>query len=232
MRLSKLLVPALCLSVALLAGCAQTTPGGADAQTDRTPVQDVMDGGTAEPEQSNWQQPAFYERSFSEVTSDLDLLGFELVDEYYDEENAYLSVAFRGTPAGVTLEGSDGTVTVNLYASEPTFSDDAGEPSAETLADGVAPNGFDVFLYVPDADPSEYEGIARQAADAAGLGEFTDSYVGEAPFTEGQQVGNFTTETTFNGEAAGCLFVVQRYEDPSVAPNPDAPLVVSYGCYM
>ena len=32
--------------------------------------------------------------------------------------------------------------------------------------------------------------------------------------------------------AAGCLFVVQRYEDPSVAPNPDAPLVVSYGCYM
>ena len=166
MRLTKLLVPALCLSVALLAGCAQTTPEGADAPTDRAPVQDVMDGTATEPEQSNWQQPAFYERSFSEVTSDLGLLGFELVDEYYDEENAYLSVAFRGAPAGVTLEGSDGTVTVNLYASEPTFSDDAGEPSAETLADGVAPNGFDVFLYVPDADPSEYEGIARQAADA------------------------------------------------------------------
>ena len=231
MRLTKMLAPALCLSAALLAGCSQAPATDPQALGNPAPVVDETAEPT-EPAMSDWQDAAFYERPVREVASDLALLGFEQTDEYYDEESAYFSAAFAGAPEGNPVEGADKTVTLNVFLSEPSFQEGATEFTLQTLAEDAAPNGFDVFFYFPEVDPSEYEGLARKVADAAGLGAFVDSYVGDAPFSEGRQVGNFSAEGSFNGTEAQCLFVVSPAEDTSAVPNPDAPLTVSYGYYV
>lgn len=228
MKTSKLLVPALCLSAALLSGCSQTQTQGADTQTDPAPV-----GQTAsEAAMSDWQDSAFYERPMGEIADDLALLGFEQTSEHYDEESAFFTATFEGAPASNPVQGADSTVTLDVFLSEPAFREGVDEFTLQNLAEDAAPNGFDVFFYFPEVDSSEYEGLARKVADAAGLGAFTDSYVGDAPFSEGREVGNFAVVGSFNGTEAQCMLVVSRFEGEDAVPNPDAPLVVSYGYYV
>ena len=222
-----MLAPALCLSAALLAGCSQAPATDPQAQGDQATVTDE----TAVPAMTDWQDPAFYERPARDIASDLALLGFEQTGEYYDEESAYFGATFEGAPEENPVEGADETVSLDIFLSEPAFQEGTTEYTLDALAADAAPNGFDVFFYFPEVDSSEYEGLARKVADAAGLGAFTDSYVGEAPFGEGF-VGNFSTEGSFKGTDALCTLVVSHYEGPRQDSLADAPLAVSYGYYV
>ena len=123
-------------------------------------------------------------------------MGFELTDELYDDSDpsgtyTFFMPTFQGTPEDNPVEGSDETVTIGLTYENPTFAEGTDERTCETLDQEVLPTGATIGFYLPEADSSEYETIARSVGDAVGLPAFTDSYVGD-PFETGRVIGNFT----------------------------------------
>ena len=78
---------ALALSTTLLAGCGAqgATDGSADAQGDAAAQEEVEP--EPEPVMSNWTENSFYERPLPEIASDLELLGFEVSAEFYDDSD-------------------------------------------------------------------------------------------------------------------------------------------------
>ena len=255
MRFTKTVVAALVLSTALLVGCGQAP--ATDATQDEAAVEQTEPEAEPEPAMTNWQDGAFYERPFPEIASDLELLGFELTDELYDDSDpsgtyTFFMPSFRGTPENNPVEGSDVTVEIGLTYENPTFAEGADERTCETLdqevlpptfAEGadertcetldqeVLPTGATIGFYLPEADPSEYETIARSVADAVGLPAFTDSTVGD-PFETGRVIGNFTYPDTFKGQEIESMLIISSSSNPESLPNPDMPLFVSYGPYL
>lgn len=237
MRLLKTaLVPMLCLSLGLLVGCGQ-----APAQDDAASQDDAPAAETVEPEpaMSNWTENSFYERSVPEIASDLELLGFELSNEssYEDTDAAgdvvYYMLSFQGTPEDNPLEGSDETVNIGLTVENPALQEGETEYTLETIDPETLPTGFDVSFHLPEADPSEYEALATTLADAVGLGTFTSSYVGDA-FGTGRVLGNFDYVDTYKGVECTSMVIVSPTSEGNVStlPNPDMPLLISYGAYV
>ena len=225
---------ALALSTTLLAGCGaqDAADGSTDAQGDAAAQEEVE----PEPAMSNWTENSFYERPLPEIASDLELLGFELTDEFYDDSDpsgayTFFMPSFRGTPEDNPVEGSSETVTIGLTYENPTFEEGTEERTCETIDQEALPTGATIFFYLPEADPSEYETIARSVADAVGLPAFTDSYVGD-PFETGRIVGNFTYPDTFKGQEIESLLTISVAANPESLPDPDMPLAVSYGPYL
>ena len=225
---------ALALSTTLLAGCG--AQGAADdsagAQGDAAAQEEVE----PEPAMSNWTENSFYERPLPEIASDLELLGFELTDEFYDDSDpsgayTFFMPSFRGTPEDNPVKGSSETVTIGLTYENPTFEEGTEERTCETIDQEALPTGATIFFYLPEADPSEYETVARSVADAVGLPAFTDSYVGD-PFETGRIVGNFTYQDTFKGQEIESLLTISVAANPESLPDPDMPLAVSYGPYL
>lgn len=222
----------LALSTALLAGCSQAATTDAEDATTRQEV--VEQQAEPEPElaMSDWQDTAFYERPVHEIVSDLELMGFELTDQYREKGDGYdyLLAYFQGDPAENPLEGADKTVTLAIQVDNPTFSDGAEEEVCATLADDAIPNSFNVDFYFPSTDPSDYDALAERMADTLGLGEIVDGSVVESPFNEGQMLGNYSGNGSFNGIEASWMIIVSPQDGDT--PNPDAPLLASYSYYV
>ncbi|HIZ19130.1 MAG TPA: hypothetical protein IAA22_08500 [Candidatus Olsenella stercoravium] len=236
MRFTKTVVAALALSTALLVGCGGQAPAtdATDATGDEAAVEQTEP--EAEPAMSNWQEGSFYERPLPEIASDLELLGFELTDEFYDDSDpsgtyTFFMPTFQGTPGDNPVEGSDETVTIGLTYENPTFAEGTDERTCETLDQEVLPTGATIGFYLPEADSSEYEAIARSVGDAVGLPAFTDSTVGD-PFETGRVIGNFTYPDTFKGQEIESMLIISVATSPESLPNPDMPLFVSYGPYL
>lgn len=240
MRFTKTAVAALVLSTALLVGCSQAPATNAtDATQDEAAVEQAEPEAEPEPEptMTNWQEGAFYDRPTSEIVSDLELLGFELTnEESYEDADAlgdvtYYFSYFKGAPESNPVEGSDGTVQVSFTYENPALLEGETECSLETIEPSTVPTGVVIGFYLPEADSSEYETIARSVGDAVGLPAFTDSYVGD-PFETGRMVGNFTYPDTFKGQETESMLIVSSSSNPELLPNPDMPLSVSYGPYV
>lgn len=240
MRFTKTVVAALVLSTALLVGCSQAPATDAtDATQDEAAVEQAEPDAEPEPEpaMTNWQEGAFYDRPTSEIVSDLELLGFELTNEdSYEDADAlgdivYYFSYFEGTPESNPVEGSDETVQVSFTYENPALLEGETECSLETIDPSTVPTGVVIGFYLPEADSSEYETIARSVGDAVGLPAFTDSYVGD-PFETGRMVGNFTYPDTFKGQETESMLIVSSSSNPESLPNPDMPLYVSYGPYV
>ena len=238
MRFTKTVVAALVLSTALLVGCSQAPATDAtDATQDEAAVEQAEPEPEPEPAMSNWQEGAFYDRPTSEIVSDLELLGFELTNEdSYEDADAlgdivYYFSYFEGTPESNPVEGSDETVQVSFTYENPALLEGETECSLETIDPSTVPTGVVIGFYLPEADSSEYETIARSVGDAVGLPAFTDSYVGD-PFETGRMVGNFTYPDTFKGQETESMLIVSSSSNPESLPNPDMPLYVSYGPYV
>ena len=240
MRFTKTVVAALVLSTALLVGCSQAPATDAtDATQDEAAVEQAEPDAEPEPEpaMTNWQEGAFYDRPTSEIVSDLELLGFELTNEdSYEDADAlgdivYYFSYFEGTPESNPVEGSDETVQVSFTYENPALLEGETECSLETIEPSTVPTGVVIGFYLPEADSSEYETIARSVGDAVGLPAFTDSYVGD-PFETGRMVGNFTYPDTFKGQETESMLIVSSSSNPESLPNPDMPLYVSYGPYV
>ena len=236
MRFTKTVVAALVLSTALLVGCGQAPATDAtDTTQDEAAVEQAEP--EAEPAMTNWQEGAFYDRPTSEIVSDLELLGFELTNEdSYEDADAlgdivYYFSYFEGTPESNPVEGSDETVQVSFTYENPALLEGETECSLETIEPSTVPTGVVIGFYLPEADSSEYETIARSVGDAVGLPAFTDSYVGD-PFETGRIVGNFTYPDTFKGQETESMLIVSSSSNPESLPNPDMPLFVSYGPYV
>lgn len=230
MRFTKTVVAALVLSTALLVGCGQAPA------TDATQDEAAVEQAEPEPAMSNWQEGSFYERPLPEIASDLELLGFELTDEFYDDSDpsgtyTFFMPTFQGTPEDNPVEGSDETVMIGLTYENPTFAEGTDERTCETLDQEVLPTGATIGFYLPEADSSEYETIARSVGDAVGLPAFTDSYVGD-PFETGRVIGNFTYPDTFKGQEIESMLIISSSSNPESLPNPGMPLFVSYGPYL
>ena len=239
MRFTKTVVAALVLSAALPVGCSQAPATNAtDATQDEAAVEQAEPEPEPEPEpaMTNWQEGAFYERPFPEIASDLELLGFELTGELYDDSDpsgtyTFFMPSFRGTPENNPVEGSDVTVEIGLTYENPTFAEGAEERTCETLDQEVLPTGATIGFYLPEGDSSEYEAIARSVGDAVGLPAFTDSTVGD-PFETGRVIGNFIYPDTFKGQEIESMLIISVATSPESLPNPDMPLFVSYGPYL
>ena len=240
MRFTKTVVAALVLSTAMLVGCSQTPATNAtDATQDEAAVEQAEPEPEPEPEpaMTNWQEGAFYDRPTSEIVSDLELLGFELTNEdSYEDTDALGDVTFyfnnfEGTPESNPVEGSDETVRVSFTYENPALLEGETECSLETIDPSTVPTGVTIGFYLPEADSSEYETIARSVGDAVGLPAFTDSYVGD-PFETGRIVGNFTYPDTFKGQETESMLIVSSSSNPESLPNPDMPLSVFYGPYV
>ena len=236
MRFTKTVAAALVLSTALLVGCGQAPATDAtDAAQDEAAAEQAEP--EAEPAMTNWQEGAFYDRPTSEIVSDLELLGFELTNEdSYEDADAlgditYYFSYFEGTPESNPVEESDGTVQVSFTYENPALLEGETECSLETIEPSTVPTGVVIGFYLPEADSSEYETIARSVGDAVGLPAFTDSYVGD-PFETGRMVGNFTYPDTFKGQETESMLIVSSSSNPELLPNPDMPLFVSYGPYL
>lgn len=239
-RLAAVAATAL-LSTALLVGCGEQGAPAADTtgEQDGAAVEQAEPEPSEpapEPEMSNWTESAFYDRPLPQIKGDLELLGFELTGELYDDSDpsgtyTYFMPTFQGTPESNPVEGSGETVTIGLTYENPTFEEGAEERTCETIDQEVLPNGATIMFYLPEADPSEYGTIARGVADAVGLPEFTDSYVGDFVGT-GRIVGNFTYPDTFKDVDTESMLVISTAADPSSLPDPDMPLMVSYGPYV
>lgn len=243
MRLPKIVIaPILCLSLGLLVGCGQA-PAQDDAATqDEAPAAEATEPEAEpepEPAMSNWTENSFYERPISEIASDLELLGFEMSGENsYTDTDAlgdvvYYFLSFRGTPEDNPLEGSDKTVGVDFTIENPALKEGETEYTLENLDEGTIPTGFSIGFYLPEDDPSEYEALATKLADAVGLGAFTDSYVGDA-FGTGRVIGNFDYADTYKGVECTSMLLISPTMDDYVSslPNPDMPLLISYGPYV
>ena len=240
MRFTKTVVAALVLSTALLVGCGQAPATDAtDATQDEAAVEQTEPEPEPEPEpaMTNWQEAAFYDRPTSEIVSDLELLGFELTNEdSYEDTDALGDITFyfsyfEGAPESNPVEGSDETVWVSFTYENPALLEGETECSLETIEPSTVPTGVVIGFYLPEADSSEYETIARSVGDAVGLPAFTDSYVGD-PFETGRIVGNFTYPDTFKGQETESMLIVSPSSNPESLPNPDMPLFVSYGPYV
>ena len=240
MRFTKTVVAALVLSTALLVGCGQAPATDAtDATQDEAAVEQAEPDAEPEPEpaMTNWQEGAFYDRPTSEIVSDLELLGFELTNEdSYEDTDALGDVTFyfnnfEGTPESNPVEGSDETVRVSFTYENPALLEGETECSLETIDPSTVPTGVTIGFYLPEADSSEYETIARSVGDAVGLPAFTDSTVGD-PFETGRIVGNFTYPDTFKGQETESMLIVSSSSNPESLPNPDMPLSVFYGPYV
>lgn len=225
---------ALALSTTLLAGCGaqDAADGSTDAQGDAAAQEEVE----PEPAMSNWTENSFYERPLPEIASDLELLGFELTDEFYDDSDpsgayTFFMPSFRGTPEDNPVEGSSETVTIGLTYENPTFEEGTEERTCETIDQEALPTGATIFFYLPEADSSEYGTIAQGVADAVGLGELTEDYVGDA-FGTGRVIGNYTYQDTFKGQEIESLLTISVAANPESLPDPDMPLAVSYGPYL
>lgn len=226
----------MCLMAALLAGCSQgTTPEGSAGSAAQGSAAAEAVQEAPQPEMSNWQDKAFYERPVSDIANDLLLLGFEV-----DEDNSlldqgdgysYLYTVFSGTPEDNPFEGASEAVSINLTVEFPEFEDGASEGTYETLAEGTMPNGYDVTLYYADVDSSEYESLARGVADTVGLGEFTESSVGPSPFDETRMLGNFFGNDTFRGSDCEWLITITKSTSDSL-PDPEKPLMLGFGHYV
>lgn len=68
-------------------------------------------------------------------------------------------------------------------------------------------------------------------ADAIGLGELTEDYVGD-PFETGRIIGNYTYQDTFKGQEIESLLTISVAANPDSLPDPDMPLAVTYGPYL
>ena len=240
MRFTKTVVAALVLSTALLVGCGQAPATDAtDATQDEAAVEQTEPEPEPEPEpaMTNWQEAAFYDRPTSEIVSDLELLGFELTNEdSYEDTDALGDITFyfsyfEGTPENNPVKESDETVQVSFTYENPALLEGETECSLETIDPSTVPTGVVIGFYLPEADSSEYETIARSVGDAVGLPAFTDSYVGD-PFETGRIVGNFTYPDTFKGQETESMLIVSSSSNPESLPNPDMPLFVSYGPYV
>lgn len=240
MRFTKTVVAALVLSTALLVGCSQAPATDAtDATQGEDAVEQTEPDAEPEPEpaMTNWQEGAFYDRPTSEIVSDLELLGFELTNEdSYEDTDALGDVTFyfnnfEGTPESNPVEGSDETVRVSFTYENPALLEGETECSLETIDPSTVPTGVTIGFYLPEADSSEYETIARSVGDAVGLPAFTDSTVGD-PFETGRVIGNFTYPDTFKGQETESMLIVSSSSNPESLPNPDMPLSVFYGPYV
>lgn len=240
MRFTKTVVAALVLSTALLVGCGQAPATDAtDATQDEAAVEQTEPEPEPEPEpaMTNWQEGAFYNRPTSEIVSDLELLGFELTNEdSYEDTDALGDITFyfsyfEGAPESNPVEGSDETVQISFTYENPALLEGETECSLETIDPSTVPTGVVIGFYLPEADSSEYETIARSVGDAVGLPAFTDSYVGD-PFETGRIIGNFTYPDTFKGQETESMLIVSPSSNPESLPNPDMPLFVSYGPYV
>ena len=235
MRFTKAIAAALVLSTALLVGCGQAPATGADdATTDEATVEQTEP--EPEPAMSNWTESSFYERPLPEIASDLELLGFELTDEFYDDSDpsgayTFFMPSFQGTPEDNPVEGSSETVTIGLTYENPTFEEGTEERTCETIDQEALPTGATIFFYLPEADYSEYGTIAQSVADAIGLGELTEDYVGD-PFGTGRVIGNYTYQDTFKGHEIESLLTISVAANPDSLPDPDMPLAVTYGPYL
>lgn len=225
---------ALALSTTLLAGCGaqDAADDSAGAQGDAAAQEEVE----PEPAMSDWTENSFYERPLPEIASDLELLGFELTDEFYDDSDpsgvyTFFMPSFQGTPEDNPVEGSSETVTIGLTYENPTFEEGTEERTCETIDQEALPTGATIFFYLPEADSSEYGTIAQGVADAVGLGEFTEDYVGDA-FGTGRVIGNYTYQDTFKGQEIESLLTISVAANPESLPDPDMPLMVSYGPYL
>lgn len=240
MRFTKTVVAALVLSTALLVGCGQAPATDAtDATQGEAAVEQTEPDAEPEPEpaMTNWQEGAFYDRPTSEIVSDLELLGFELTNEdSYEDTDALGDITFyfsyfEGAPESNPVEGSDETVQISFTYENPALLEGETECSLETIDPSTVPTGVVIGFYLPEADSSEYETIARSVGDAVGLPAFTDSYVGD-PFETGRIIGNFTYPDTFKGQETESMLIVSPSSNPESLPNPDMPLFVSYGPYV
>lgn len=239
MKATKVLVPMLCLSTLLLMGCgSQGTAGDqTDAGADDAAVEQQAEAEPEpEPAMSNWTENSFYERPVAQIASDLELLGFEVSSEYYDDSLesdgwTYYQLSLNGTPEDLPVEGASETVGIGLTVENPTLKEGETEYTLDTIDEATLPTGFNVFFFFPEADSSEYEALATKVADAVGLGALTTDYVGD-PFEIGRIVGNFTYADSYKGVETESMVIVSPYSDPQDAPDPDMPLAVSYGPYV
>lgn len=228
---------ALALSTTLLAGCGAqgATGGSADAQGDAAAQEEVEP--EPEPVMSNWTENSFYERPLPEIASDLELLGFEVsAEDSFEGEGVsgtitYFMPNFQGTPEDNPVEGSSETVGIGLTYENPTLQEGETEYTVETIDQEVLPTGATIFFYLPEADSSEYGTVAQSVADAVGLGELTEDYVGDA-FGTGRVIGNYTYQDTFKGQEIESLLIISLAANPESLPDPDMPLAVSYGPYL
>ena len=230
MRFTGAAVAALCLATALVTGCAQATAG--EDATPRATVLEERASPAEQPAMERWQEGAFYERPVPEIVSDLQLLGFDVTYQNHDQIQGYdlFSIGLRGTPAELPLEGSDGVVDVTLQVDDPVFREGTDGSSVEDLAEDARLSCYAFSLSCPAADASEYEALARELADGLGLGEFTSSSV-EDPLGTGAMTGSFTGEGTHMGERATWSIGV-ICEDAETARNPEAPLLVTFSCFV
>lgn len=233
-----MIVPVLCLSTALIAGCSQGTQPAGSTESAGSATQGSAPAAAAEQtpqaELTAWQDKTFYERPVADIASDLELLDFEITaDNYYEEEQSgyrYCETTFSGQPADNPFEGSDPTVNITVTVEDPVFVDGAEDLGYETLAEGTLPTGYTVWLSYTERDPSEYEAVARQVADTLGLGAFTESTVGPSPFDETRILGNFSADDTYFGTPTTHLISMTVYPD-NMTLNPDAPLSVTFGLW-
>lgn len=228
---------ALALSTTLLAGCGAqgATGGSADAQGDAAAQEEVEP--EPEPVMSNWTENSFYERPLPEIASDLELLGFEVsAEDSFEGEGVsgtitYFMPSFQGTPEDNPVEGSSETVGIGLTYENPPLQEGETEYTVETIDQEVLPTGVTINFYLPEADSSEFGTVAQSVADAVGLGELTEDYVGD-PFGTGRVIGNYTYQDTFKGTELESLLYVGLAPDPESLPDPDMPLIVNYGPYL
>ena len=228
---------ALALSTTLLAGCGAqgATDGSADAQGDAAAQEEVEP--EPEPVMSNWTENSFYERPLPEIASDLELLGFEVSAEgSFEGEGVsgtitYFMPHFQGTPEDNPVEGSSETVDISLTYENPPLQEGETEYTVETIDQEVLPTGVTINFYLPEADSSEFGTVAQSVADAVGLGELTEDYVGD-PFGTGRVIGNYTYQDTFKGTELESFLYVGLAPDPESLPDPDMPLMVNYGPYL
>ena len=79
MRSTRMIVPVLCLSTALIAGCSQgTQPAGSTGSATQGSAPAAAAEQTPQAELTAWQDKTFYERPVADIASDLELLDFEI----------------------------------------------------------------------------------------------------------------------------------------------------------
>lgn len=239
MKIVRALVPALCLSAALLTGCSQqgAPAGSAPAQGSvsaqgSAPV--ASEEKTPEPVMSNWTETSFYERPVTDIAADLELLSFEMeADENFVEEESgysYYIAGFTGTPSDIPVPDVADTVFIQLTVEYAQFAEGTEEQNLSSLAEGTTPTSCYLDFYHADADPSAYEGIAQQVIDALGLEPMTSSSTEPSPFDETRILGNYAGPTTFLGSESEYLIMIAKYSQGSL-PDPEKPLSVSVNLF-
>ena len=224
MRFTKTVVAALVLSTALLVGCGQAP--ATDASQDEAAVEQAEP--EAEPAMTNWQEGAFYERPVSEIASDLELLGFEPLEQSLvttqDGTNVF-AASYEGKPSDNPLEGYSETVYVSLSVNDPAVEGETDKPTANDLAQGTTPSRFSVTFQGPAIDPEEFDAHAQQVAEALGLGEISNATEVTVADPE-TKIVTYDGPGTFMGIETHWILSVALY-GPDTAIDPDNPLVVA-----